>query len=52
VTEDLPRALAQACFGGRILPAIGLDALVPALIAQAIQREVPVCAGTCRFSLG
>ncbi len=50
VTEDLPRALAQAGFDGRILPAIGLEAGIPALIAKAITRAVPVCTADCRFA--
>lgn len=49
VTEDLPQALALSGFKGRILPAIGLDPNVPALIAQAITRAQPVCAAECRF---
>lgn len=49
VTEDIPRALAQAGFQGRILAAVGLDARVPALIAAAIQRGQPVCAKACRW---
>jgi sirohydrochlorin ferrochelatase len=50
VAEDIPAALAQAGFGGRILPPVGLDARVPALIAAAIERATPVCAGTCRWA--
>lgn len=49
VTEDLPRDLMASGFKGRILPAIGLDPAVPALIANAILRKVPVCAAECRF---
>lgn len=37
VTEDLPGALAEAGFGGRLLPPLGLDARVPGLIAAALQ---------------
>lgn len=37
VTEDLPRALAEAGFVGRILPPVGSDARVPGLIAAAIR---------------
>lgn len=37
VTQDLPQALAQAGFAGRILPALGCDARVPALIAGLIR---------------
>jgi len=36
VTDDLPAALAEAGFAGRLLPAVGLDARVPALIAAAL----------------
>lgn len=39
VTDDIPQALAEAGFGGRILPAVGLDARVPGIIAAAILRE-------------
>lgn len=46
VTEDLPAALAQAGFGGRLLPALGLEARVPALIAESLRtaqgKRVPV----------
>ena len=35
VIRDLPEALAKAGFPGRILPALGLDDRIPALIAQA-----------------
>jgi sirohydrochlorin ferrochelatase len=38
VEEDLPRALARAGFGGRILPALGLDPRVPGLVAAATGR--------------
>ncbi len=51
VTEDLPRALDSARFGGRVLPPIGLDARVPALIGAALQRAQPVCADHCRYSV-
>lgn len=37
VTEDLPGALAEAGFGGHLLPPLGLDARVPGLIAAALQ---------------
>jgi sirohydrochlorin ferrochelatase len=50
VSEDIPQALAQAGFTGRILPPVGLDARVPGIIAAAIGRGVPVCAGTCRWA--
>jgi sirohydrochlorin ferrochelatase len=36
VTDDLPQALAEAGFAGEILPPLGLDPRVPALIAQAL----------------
>lgn len=36
VVDDLPRALDEAGFQGRILPALGLDPRVPALIAAAL----------------
>ncbi|MDF3606894.1 CbiX/SirB N-terminal domain-containing protein [Paracoccus sp. DMF-8] len=38
VTQDLPRALAEAEFEGVVLPPIGLAAQVPAMIAHAIDR--------------
>ncbi|MFE3838576.1 sirohydrochlorin chelatase [Pseudogemmobacter sonorensis] len=38
VTQDLPSALAEAAFPGRVLPAIGLDRRVPALIADLIRQ--------------
>jgi sirohydrochlorin ferrochelatase len=50
VAQDIPRALADARFGGRVLPPLGLDGRVPALIAAAISRAQPVCAQTCRHS--
>jgi sirohydrochlorin ferrochelatase len=50
VSDDIPAALAKAGFQGRILPPVGLDARVPAIIAQAIVRGVPVCSGTCRWA--
>jgi len=33
----LPQALAEAGFGGRFLPPLGLDARVPSLIAAALR---------------
>ena len=36
VVDDLPQALDEAGFQGRILPALGLDPRVPALIAAAL----------------
>lgn len=40
VEEDIPAALAEAGFGGRILPALGLDPRVPALIAAEMRAMV------------
>ena len=48
VTEDVPQALAEAGFQGRVLPALGLDPRLPALIAQAARQGKPICAETCR----
>jgi len=39
VTDDLPEALAEAGFGGRMLPPLGLDTRVPSLIAAALQGQ-------------
>jgi sirohydrochlorin ferrochelatase len=50
VSDDIPAALAEAGFQGRILPPVGLDARVPGIIAQAIVRGVPVCSGACRWA--
>ncbi|MBP9183341.1 MAG: cobalamin biosynthesis protein CbiX [Fuscovulum sp.] len=50
VETDIPAALQTAGFGGRILPPVGLDGRVPALIAGAIRAETAICAGACRFS--
>lgn len=50
VSDDIPAALAEAGFTGRILPPVGLDVRVPGIIAAAIARGVPVCAGTCRWA--
>lgn len=49
VTEDIPHALAEAGFRGRILPAVGLDPRVPALIAAAIAAGREVCSADCRW---
>lgn len=49
VAEDIPKALAEAGFQGRVLPPVGLDARVPALIAAAISRGQSVCATECRW---
>ena len=40
VTDDLPQALAEAGFSGRLLPPVGLDPRVPGLIARALQTAV------------
>ena len=37
VTDDLPQALAEASFGGQLLPPLGLDARVPSLIAAGLR---------------
>jgi sirohydrochlorin ferrochelatase len=50
VSDDIPDALAQAGFRGRLLPAVGLDPRVPGIIAAAIGRGEPVCAGACRWA--
>lgn len=50
VSDDLPQALAEAGFTGRILPPVGTDARVPGIIAAAIARGVPVCSGACRWA--
>lgn len=52
VSDDIPVALAKAGFQGRILPPVGSDARVPAIIAAAITRGEPVCAGDCRWKSG
>lgn len=49
VTDDIPAALNQAGFKGRILPPLGLDPRVPAIIAAAIRGGIPVCADECRY---
>jgi sirohydrochlorin ferrochelatase len=49
VTTDIPAALHAAGFKGRILPALGLDARVPGLIAAAIMADRPVCIAECRW---
>lgn len=38
VADDLPRALKEAAFEGRLLPPIGTDARTPGLIAAALRR--------------
>ena len=49
VTEDIPKALAETGFQGRILPPVGLDSRVPGLIAAAIEAGPEVCLGDCRW---
>jgi sirohydrochlorin ferrochelatase len=49
VTDDIPAALAEAGFGGRILPALGLEARVPQIIADAVRAGHTVCEGRCRW---
>jgi sirohydrochlorin ferrochelatase len=49
VGEDIPAALAEAGFTGRVQPPVGLDHRVPGIIAAAIARGVPVCAEACRW---
>ncbi|MGQ0611379.1 MAG: sirohydrochlorin chelatase [Paracoccaceae bacterium] len=52
VATDIPAALAQAGFAGRILPALGLDPRLPAIIAAAVGAGKPVCAGPCAWARG
>ncbi|MBC7737485.1 MAG: CbiX/SirB N-terminal domain-containing protein [Candidatus Saccharibacteria bacterium] len=49
VTDDIPQALAEAGFQGRLLPALGLSPEIPAIIARAILAGTPVCATNCRW---
>lgn len=49
VVEDIPAALDEAGFRGRILPPVGLDGRVPGLVAAAIAAGQIVCAGECRW---
>ncbi len=49
VATDIPAALAAAGFAGRLLPPIGTDARVPALIARAIEAAQPICQTVCRY---
>jgi sirohydrochlorin ferrochelatase len=49
VSDDIPAAMREAGFDGRILPPVGLDARVPGIIAAALLRGVPVCAEACRW---
>jgi sirohydrochlorin ferrochelatase len=50
VSDDIPAALAEAGFQGRILPPVGLDARVPGLIAAALVAGREVCPATCRWA--
>jgi sirohydrochlorin ferrochelatase len=50
VTMDIPQALSEAGFSGRLLPALGLDARVAGLIAAALRADVPVCSAQCRWA--
>jgi sirohydrochlorin ferrochelatase len=50
VSDDIPSALAEAGFSGRILPPVGLDARVPGIIAAALVRGEPVCSAACRWA--
>ncbi len=50
VTDDIPAALAEAGFAGRLLPPLGLDPRVPGLIAEALLRPLPPCGETCRWA--
>lgn len=52
VSDDIPAALDRSGFTGRILPPVGLDERVPGIIAAAILRGLPVCAGACRWAKG
>ena len=49
VSDDLPKALRQAGFQGRVLPPLGNDPRLPMIIAEAIRRDVPVCAQVCQW---
>jgi len=49
VTDDIPAALLDANFKGRLLPAMGLAPEIPAIIARAIKAGQPVCSTTCRW---
>lgn len=52
VSDDLPAALEEAGFAGRLLPALGLHPRLPQVIARAIAAGRPICAGECRAALG
>jgi sirohydrochlorin ferrochelatase len=49
VVQDIPAALTESGFQGRLLPALGLDARVPGIIAEAAREGRAVCAGACRW---
>jgi sirohydrochlorin ferrochelatase len=49
VADDIPAALAGSGFKGRLLPPVGLDPRMPALIAAALRTATPVCAAACRW---
>ncbi len=49
VAKDIPAALAEAGFQGRLLPVLALDARVPGIIAEAIRAGRGVCDGACRW---
>lgn len=49
VNEDIPSALTAAGFQGRLLPALGNNPKIPAVIAAALQDQTPVCTQNCRF---
>lgn len=52
VGTDIPAALAEAGFAGRILPPLGLDPRLPQIIAAALAAGKPVCATTCAWARG
>lgn len=47
VSEDIPNALSQAGFAGKILPPLGQDPRAPHLVAAAIRRGHAICATAC-----
>lgn len=49
VSDDIPQALAEAGFQGRVLAPVGLDPRVPELIAAAISAGREVCVSDCRW---
>jgi sirohydrochlorin ferrochelatase len=51
VTQDIPQALASTGFQGRLLPALGLDARLAAVIAAAALAHIPICAAACRWQV-